>query len=46
MLFRLIPETKGHSLEEMDALFGAVSTDQRMSELAKQQGIYFSTLIS
>jgi len=32
----LIPETKGRSLEEMDIIFGAVSTEHRNADIAKQ----------
>ena len=35
--FRLIPETKGRSLEEMDVIFGSVSADQRQADIARQE---------
>ena len=34
---RLIPETKGRSLEEMDVIFGAVQEDKRRADIAKQE---------
>lgn len=34
---RLIPETKGRSLEEMDVIFGSVSADQRQRDIARQE---------
>ena len=34
---RLIPETKGRSLEEMDIIFGAVKEDKRMKDIAAQE---------
>ena len=33
---RLIPETKGRSLEEMDVIFGAVQADKRRADIAAQ----------
>lgn len=32
---RLIPETKGKSLEEMDIIFGAVDPEQRKRDIEK-----------
>ena len=32
---RLVPETKGRSLEEMDIIFGAVSNDSRVARIKK-----------
>ena len=34
---RLIPETKGRSLEEMDFLFGVVSAEQREEHIRKEE---------
>lgn len=34
---RLIPETKGRSLEEMDIIFGTVSAEERQKHIDKQQ---------
>ena len=34
---RLIPETKGRSLEEMDIIFGAVSADKRQADIVRQE---------
>ncbi|KAI0247754.1 general substrate transporter [Lactifluus subvellereus] len=37
----LIPETTGHSLEEMDIIFGAISADDRAANIKRQeQGAY------
>jgi len=33
----LIPETKGRSLEEMDIIFGAISSEEREADIHKQQ---------
>ena len=35
--FRLLPETKGRSLEEMDIIFGAVSFGAREAFIEKQE---------
>ena len=35
--FRMIPETKGRSLEEMDIIFGSVKADQREADIARQE---------
>ena len=32
-LCRVIPETKGRSLEEMDIIFGAVQADKRQADI-------------
>ena len=37
MCGRIIPETKGKSLEEMDIIFGAVSEDQRARDVEKYE---------
>ena len=34
---RLIPETKGRSLEEMDIIFGSVKAEQRQADILKQE---------
>jgi hypothetical protein len=34
---RLIPETKGRSLEEMDVIFGSVKADKRGADIEIQQ---------
>ena len=34
---RLIPETKGRSLEEMDVIFGAVSAETRAADIRRQE---------
>ena len=34
--YRLIPETKGRSLEEMDIIFGAVQEDKRRADIEAQ----------
>jgi len=33
----IIPETKGHSLEEMDIVFGAVSAYDRSANIARHE---------
>jgi hypothetical protein len=33
LCLRLIPETKGRSLEEMDIIFGAVSAEKRQADI-------------
>ncbi len=37
LLSRLIPETKGRSLEEMDVIFGSVSAEQRQVDIDKRE---------
>lgn len=34
---RLIPETKGRSLEEMDVIFGSVTADQRQKHIQQEE---------
>lgn len=34
---RLIPETKGRSLEEMDIIFGSVKAEQRQADILEQE---------
>lgn len=34
---RLIPETKGRSLEDMDIIFGSISADQRRANIEQQE---------
>jgi len=42
---RLIPETKGRSLEEMDIIFGSISAEQRRGDIDKRRrGTSFSNL--
>jgi hypothetical protein len=36
---RFLPETKGHSLEDMDVIFGAVSADQRQADILKHEKV-------
>jgi len=33
----LIPETKGRSLEEMDVIFGSISSEQRQADIEKRE---------
>ena len=35
--YRLIPETKGRSLEEMDVIFGAVTEEKRRADIAARE---------
>ena len=35
--YRLLPETKGRSLEEMDIIFGSISAEQRQVDIDKRQ---------
>lgn len=37
MQCRLIPETKGRSLEEMDVIFGSITADQRRADIEKRE---------
>ena len=37
VLCRLIPETKGRSLEEMDVIFGSISAEQRQVDIDKRE---------
>lgn len=42
-LCRLIPETKGRSLEEMDIIFGSVQAEKRRADIdAHERGELFS----
>ena len=34
---RLIPETKGRSLEEMDIIFGAVQAEKRRADIEQEE---------
>ena len=43
---RLIPETKGRSLEEMDIIFGAVQEDKRKADIAVQERGRYRTIQS
>ena len=36
---RLIPETKGRSLEEMDIIFGSVQAEQRRADIEKEERV-------
>ena len=37
---RLIPETKGRSLEEMDIIFGAVDAEKRKADIAQEEAAF------
>ena len=42
LIHRLIPETKGRSLEEMDIIFGAVSAAEREAKIQQaERGIKY-----
>ena len=44
--YRLIPETKGRSLEEMDIIFGSISAEQRRADIDKRhRGVSFSLIL-
>lgn len=36
-VYRLIPETKGRSLEEMDVIFGSVTAEQRQKHIQQEE---------
>ena len=36
----LLPETQGHSLEEMDAIFGTVDANMRRAEIEAEERCY------
>jgi len=42
-VYRLIPETKGRSLEEMDIIFGSISAEQRQDNIDKRQKELYRT---
>ena len=37
---RLIPETKGRSLEEMDIIFGSVQEEKRRADIEQEQRVF------
>jgi hypothetical protein len=36
-VLRLIPETKGRSLEDMDVIFGSISAEERQADIKKHE---------
>ena len=36
-ILRLIPETKGRSLEDMDVIFGSISAEERQADIEKHE---------
>jgi len=36
-VLRLIPETKGRSLEDMDVIFGSISAEERQADIEKHE---------
>lgn len=37
---RLIPETKGRSLEEMDIIFGSVQAEKRRADIEQEERVF------